>query len=524
MLIPKPTLNLFLLALLLFALVSVTSGFTLAQDSTSQWSAYQRVPGYSNDTLPPFLIADQNNTVHAFVSQWVGQNNPSLAVVYREWSLSNGWSAPTDVLLSPDRQARLMGVFLDQSEKMHLIFFGGDQSGGDIYYSSAPAVNVGQVSAWSTPVSIGRNAVDPSSATLTGDHNRNLAVVYSGNLAGNGLYAVTSSDSGNTWSDPTPIFFTNSTQLWPFGIQLYMGDSGYIHAVWNVVDPQGHNIAGYYARYDFKSNEWSNPLNFDKSIGVDVGMGIANPIVIEYDGEVFIMYNNGIPPTGVPPSQWYVRSFDAGKTWTIPIRISQRHVGRNGISTFLVDSNNVLHLIFADRIPITTNGVYDAIGGIFHSVWSGTSWSEPQYIAAMTASQATAASQRNPNFPTFAPYNARAVISQGNAILTTWMTDPGFGHNGVWYSYSRINAPTVPPEPLPTNSSYPIPATGQYSTPGQPSPDQISPTQLAEANLNNTAYPGTPIVTNPAVPITESITLVVIALFVVVIWRLLQRR
>ena len=358
---------------------------------------------------------------------------------------------------------------------------------------------------------------------LVSDGNRNFMIVYSGNLAGNGLYAITSSDRGATWSDPTPIFFTNSTQLWPFGIQLYMGASGYIHAVWFVVDPQGHNVAGYYARFDFKSDQWTNPLNFDKSIGVDVGMGIANPIVIEYEGEVFVMYNNGIPPTGVPPSQWYVRSFDAGKTWTVPIRISQRHVGRNGISTFLVDSNNVLHLIFADRIPITTNGVYDAIGGIFHSVWSGTGWSEPQNIAAMTASQATAASQRDPNFPTFAPYNARAVISQGNTILTTWMTDPGFGHNGVWYSYSKINAPAVPLEPLPTISSYPIPAVSQSPTPAS-SIDQISPSPPAEANLNDTAYPTTPIVTDPAVPITESITLVVVVLFAVVILRLLQRK
>ena len=161
--VPKSTLNIFLLSLLLSALVASTSGFSLAQ-GTNQWSSYQRVPGYSNDTLPPYLIADQNNTVHAFVSQWVGQENPSLAVVYRDWSLNNGWSPPVDILLSPDRQARLTGVLLDQTGEMHLIFYGGDQAGGDIYYSHAPAVNAGQVNAWSLPVSVGRNAVDPTSA------------------------------------------------------------------------------------------------------------------------------------------------------------------------------------------------------------------------------------------------------------------------------------------------------------------------------------------------------------------------
>lgn len=517
-------LNIISAAVILCALI-VTTGFSPTQQgSTNQWSPYQRVPGYSDATLPPYLIADQNNTIHAFTSQYVGQENPSLAVVYRQWSLNDGWSPPVDILLSPDRQARTMGAILDRTGMMHLIFYGGDQTGGDIYYSRAPAVNAGLVSAWSTPALVGRSAIDPSSAALAGDTNGNLVVIYSGDLEGNGLYAITSSDGGNTWSDPISIFSTNSAELWPFGLQLYAGESGYMHAVWNVVDPTGHNIAGYYDNLNLKAKLWSTPLQFDKSIGTEVGMGIANPTVIEYKNEVFITYNNGIPPSGVPPSQWYMRSFDEGKTWTVPLRISPLHVGRNGVSSFVVDSDNVLHLIFADRIPITVNGVYDAIGGIFHSVWSGSGWSEPQPIAAMSGSETAAANLNNPDFPAFAPFNARAMISQGNVILATWMSDPGFANNGVWYSYSRIDAPILPIEPLPTIVSSPTPVLNASPTPAPASPDQSPSTAQVETGSNDLVYPGAVVDTSPATAIMASVTFVVVLLSVVVVSSLMRRK
>jgi hypothetical protein len=522
------TSKIFSINVILFALIlitfTMTSGFSFAQSSTNQWSPYQRVPGYSDDTYPPYMIADQNNTVHAFVSQWVGQENPSLAVVYRKWSWSDGWSPPVDILLSPEKQARLMGALLDQTGEMHVIFYGGDQMGGNIYYSRAPAINADQVHAWSLPVLVGMSAIDPSSAALAGDINGNLVIIYSGNLEGNGIYAVTSSDDGLTWSDPTNIFSTNSTALWPYNIQLYPGKSGYLHAVWNVVDPLGHNKAGYYARLDLKTNQWSIPLQFDKNNGGNAGGGIAFPTVIEFKNEIFIMYNNGIPPGGVPVTQWFVRSFDGGKTWTIPIRISQRHEGRNGVSTFVIDGNDVLHAIFADRIPITVNGSYDAIGGVFHSVWLGSGWSEPQVIAAMTGNEAKAVSLKDPNFPAFAPGYAHAVISQGNIILVTWRTDPGLVDNGVWYSFSRIDAPTLPVEPLPTINSNSVLALDVTPIPTLSNIDQNSTPKETDTSFSDFGSPASPVATNPILPITDSITLVVLLLLVVVALRLIQRK
>ena len=179
-------------------------------------------------------------------------------------------------------------------------------------------------------------------------------------------------------------------------------------------------------------------------------MGIRYPEIIEHQGEVIIMYNNGIPPTGVPPGEWFVRSKDGGKTWSPQIRAFHQHVGRNGDISFVVDSKGSLHVLFGNRIPITVNGVYDAIGGIWHSELLGNSWSEPDAIIAMTHDAIQAYTLENPNNPDFAPFNARAVISQGNVLLVTWMTDPGLPGNGVWYSYKILDTPKLAVTALPT--------------------------------------------------------------------------
>ena len=229
---------------------------------------------------------------------------------------------------------------------------------------------------------------------------------------------------GKLGSHPETIFLTFDNGLVLFGIRLAMGENrSIVIAAWNVVDSLGHNQAGFYAHFESNKSNLSDPIEFAKGVGIDAGMGIRYPEIIEYQGEVIIMYNNGIPPTGVPPGEWFVRSKDGGKTWSPQIRAFHQHVGRNGDISFVVDSKGSLHVLFGNRIPITVNGVYDAIGGIWHSELLGNSWSEPDAIIAMTDNAIQAYALENPNSPAFAPFNARAVISQGNVLLVTWMTD-----------------------------------------------------------------------------------------------------
>lgn len=90
----------------------------IAQTTDLNWSQQEKIPDYYYDSFAPYLVADQNHTVHAF--QYVGLKNlwdsdSYLAIFYRQWRLDTGWSTPIDILLPPSTapELGLYGVSLD---------------------------------------------------------------------------------------------------------------------------------------------------------------------------------------------------------------------------------------------------------------------------------------------------------------------------------------------------------------------------------------------------------------------------
>ena len=79
--------------------ISIGAGIGAVQaQQPIHWSPVQQVPGYLDDTLPPYMVADQNRTIHAFASQWVGEDEErQKAIVYRQWTEADGWTNPIDV-------------------------------------------------------------------------------------------------------------------------------------------------------------------------------------------------------------------------------------------------------------------------------------------------------------------------------------------------------------------------------------------------------------------------------------------
>ena len=70
---PKTSL---LVVYLFFCLIVISQSEIASAQGLQNWSPQQRIPGYSDDTEPPFLIADQNHIVHAFTSQWLTSITP----------------------------------------------------------------------------------------------------------------------------------------------------------------------------------------------------------------------------------------------------------------------------------------------------------------------------------------------------------------------------------------------------------------------------------------------------------------
>ena len=395
----------------------------------SQWSTPQTIPGYDIAGSVPYLVADQNKTVHAFTSK---QIDNELTIAYNRWSLDLGWTKPVDVILSPRAGiARINGALLDNLGNIHIIFFGGNEVSGGIYYTVAPAVNADQAWAWTPPLLIGEHAGTVYDAVLLGDNSGNLFALYSGNLDGNGLYSVFTSDKGATWSEPIPVFLTHNERLWVAHIKATLDDLGQLHVVWSVVNQAGTGEAVYYSRLEADHVHWSDPISL--ATVENYSADWAN--IIYYNHELMAIYMNSSPAT-----RWMRRSIDGGQTWTDRV-LPFNYVGEYGFVSYIIDSSNTLHLFLGNR---TRDEL--AIHGMWHSVWSGNRWSEPEPIVSGPRKIDEIGGTG------FDPSRPSAIISQGNVVLVTWATDPGAGYNGIWYSYITLNTPGLPLIPLPTSS------------------------------------------------------------------------
>lgn len=473
-------------------LIVLHSHMAVAAQQPTQWLAKTKIPDFHPETDSPVMLADQNRTIHAFSSQWLGEDEGELvrAIMYNQWTLDNGWTSPIDILISPiNNDARLIDAFLDQAGKMHVIFFAGDNTQANIYYAQAPAVAAGQAWVWSKPILIDQ-AFGTETGAIASDDKGNMVVVYGGIQEGNGLYSTFSSDGGNTWADPVTVFLTYDDKLFPYGVQKFIDHSGWLHVVWNINNVEGQGRGVNYAKLKLGEQQWSEP---EEIATAGSGLGTQSPALIGHRGNLFVMYYHGY--TG---KQYIRRSINEGTTWTDPVD-PFRHVGANGPGSFVMDSNGDLHLFWGQRI----SGSPD-IHGMWHSIWrTGDRWSEPEAIVS------------GPLRPDFDPAGARAAISQGNVILLTWKTDTG-GYKefaGTYYAYTVLDVVELPVVALPTLSIPP-------SVTPTPTSTAITPTSTPAARRWEASQEQEPAISgeSPAEPLIFGIVPVVLLIggFIVV--------
>jgi hypothetical protein len=426
------------------------------------WSEQQRIPEYPDATEePPYLIADMNHTVHAFNSQPLNLDEPDTpsVVFYRQWSLENGWTYPNDILYDPAGYSlNILGATSDQTGRVHLIIL----KNGDLYYTQNYLANAGDAVSWPAPSliagdvsSYGPGNEIVSAIAISPDGNE-IVVIYAGQQEGKGLYYTHSADAGDSWSDPYPIYLTGDPSVVVTDPKLIAGESGLFHAVWTTFLKDGSGGPGYYANFNPETNIWTDPMELDVP-------GIRTPSVIETQGNIFVSYYhqnvNG---------NWWRKSSDEGKTWSLPEQISTQHLGTNGAVSFVLDGKNVLHAFFGERIN-------DLNHGMWHATFKDSTWGNLEAVVR--------APQRRDRIGGngFDPRSARAVIVNGNIALVTWGTDGFAGTNGAWYSYKRLDTPELPTVVLdsPTQVASILPT----STSESPTPS-LSPTPSEAVNAD----------------------------------------
>ena len=445
------------------------------------WSSQERIPDYPDSIEePPFLIGDTNHTVHAFNSQPLNlddSNSPS-AIFYRQWSLDNGWTYPNDILIDTEGAGLvLLGTAYDSSGLARLIY----QRNGEIFYTQNYLVDANNATSWSDPIKIAdssersRPGVINVAAMGASQDGSEIVVIYSGNQDGNGLYFTNSSDGGNSWTEPYPIYLTGDETIIVTDPKIYADEAGMFHVVWSTFLDDGSAGPGFYTNFDPKTKVWRDVSELDMP-------GIRTPSIFEKDGDLFVSYYhqnvNG---------NWWRRSSDNGNTWSLPEQISPQHVGTNGSVSFVVDGANTLHAFFGERIDDNNHGMW-------HVNFTGATWANLEAVV------------RGPQIRDglggngFDPRSARAVIVNGNTVLVTWATDGAGGLNGAWFSYKRLDAPELPSIPLesPTltanvtgnNLAVPTPTYTASETPPEANHPNFSTTPEFGQNPQNSIFVG----------------------------------
>jgi len=485
------------LCIILFVLLTALSdnGETAVAQSQLRWASQDRIPFYDDLILePPQLIADSSGVVHAFNAQ---VTDSGAAIMYRHWTVDKGWTIPTDVIIPPNNEIQArnipLDVSLDENGMVHLVFMAGNLRESNIYYSRAPLVDANNARAWSTPLIIGTHALlNPPQVTMIGDHKGDLFVAFSGSRDGSGLYMVQSNDGGNRWSEVQSIFLTYTWDFWPSALTMHIDSQENVHALWAVAGLDGLSDAVFYSRLEKGQTEWSEPFEMARVIGFQAD----TPAIIEYDKELFVTYHNDFPTTS-----WMRRSSDGGNTWTEPVRFAPGFVGSNGAIDFVIDSSNTLHAFWGNRTgsPI--------IHGMWHRVWLGDRWGDIE--AVVSGPQVVDDIGGNGFDPKF----ARAVISRGNILLITWTTDGFAGENGAWYSYTILDAPQLPAEPVPAPIETPTPTAVPVTIDQTPTPNPY----LAIGGNSE----GGAVEVSPSTPLVAGIAPVLLLLgLIIVIYRL----
>ncbi|KAA3661574.1 MAG: exo-alpha-sialidase [Chloroflexi bacterium] len=467
---------------------------TAVAQSQTRWSPQDRIPFYDDLILePPHLIADSSGVVHTFNAQTIDEDE-TAAIMYRRWTVEQGWNTPVDIILPPENEIRArnmqLGVILDQNNIVHLVFTAGNQRGARILYTKAPLYDVNNAWAWSELQIIGTHVwLSPPQVTMVSNGTGDLYVAFSSDRDGTGLYMVQSNNNGESWSPMESIFLTYTNDLWPSALTMYLDSQENVHALWGMAGLNGLSVAVFYSQLERDQSSWREPMELARVTGFQAD----TPAIIEYDGELTVTFHNDVPTTS-----WIRKSSDGGFTWTDPVRFAAGFVGSNGAVDYVVDSSNTLHAFWGNRTgsPI--------IHGMWHRIWLGDRWGE---VEAVVSGPQVVDEIGGDGFD---PKFARAVISRGNILLLTWTTDGFAGENGAWYSYTILDAPQLPAVPIPVPSEAPLTTATPVPVDQTPTPNPFLLESTNNEAGNAEFSPGRPLVYG-VVPVLILIGLIVIA-------------
>lgn len=388
--------------LLLFAFLSVLLWPSAAEAQIQPgWSPPYQLSAAGTKASEASVIADDYGYVHAFWTEDLTDGSTSVLQYarYDGWV----WSTPIDIqITSVLNPIKGISPFVDENGRLHLVWTTGQSSA--IRYTSAPVHNALSAQAWETPQLI---PVAADRAKIVVNSQDVLHVIFT-DLIGpeTGVFAVRSLDQGVTWSLPIWIDPDVPENQGPGSLQVQLDDADGIHVVWFYISLVF--VSGDWVRYAHSldgGQTWSYPFTIDK-VGEEGGsqqLNAASPVMTVSGQTVHVVWAGS--------EQNHLRnhrySTDAGRTWSTPTRIFG---GLNGqaFEALAVDGAGRVHYFGQIRYP----------QGIYHSMWDGELWSEPDLIYLISRNSTDPIGNR------IHAHHTHPAILAGNQLVLTFADSP----------------------------------------------------------------------------------------------------
>lgn len=441
-----------------------------AQVGDGSWSIPVKIYEGKGSIREPTLVADQTGALHAL---WTyTEEEASAAIFYARWR--NGvWTPPVDII-AMDNVLQGPSSVVDSFGRIHLIWQG---PGNTLFYSSSSVAAATSAASWTSPLGLAQS--NPH-AHLVIDDNGTLHLVYPG-LVESGVFYMTSTDRGNTWSAPilvtSPVRVGATTNF----TRLAVASSGGLHIVWTELTlPSGWPPLGvFYARSTDGGLTWSQPFALAPDGHLEANIVIAN------ESTVHTVWNAMASISG----RYHRWSNDEGATWSKVIEVAPRSLsgGSTGPPGLTVDSAGRVHVVVntGDTVPRTGTGDF---GATLYSFWDGSAWSSLQNVSSAA-----------PDYVSLNNEESAIAAVQGNQLHVLFFGDET---HTLWHTYKMTIAPLIAPVPFALSSSNS--AVVEKTTPA-PSPTIIEPIASASATAVIDATAVSPLTSNSTNPVTAVI-------------------
>lgn len=443
----------------------------LAEPSAdSAWSPSLVVEEGDMPFSEPVFIFDETGRYHAFWVQTIDEADApfgprTTGIQYAQ--LQDGrWSRTALVLSSPEGKTDQPTVVSDGNGRLLAAWSGGNH--GEIFFSIANAAGASLPSEWSKPMMVTMEGETAAWPAIGIDAGGTIHLVYAVPSDENrGIYLVTSTDGGTTWSEPVTVF-DGAAAGWEVvnKPRLVVNAPSSLHVMW-LHSPLPTSVGSdelYYARSTDGGISWSAVQRVQSSELEDADAPILwHGLISSGDRLLHRVWQEwNINRLGI----WFQQSLDNGQTWEEPSQIAVLE-DLPVPAALTRDTAGQFHLFYSTKtISESTRGGFI----VNHRIWRDGGWQEAEGLVPDRR-----------NVTDVRALAATSLDNQLSVILSTSVQDDPIDEviltERLYFFRRAIELPEVAPTLPPVLTATPAPtALPEATATPEPTPTVAFPT------------------------------------------------